>query len=79
VVWLADTHVGHQAAIVNPDLSIAYLTPSWCAMNFYGQRATKSQANQDFGLLLFEIVKGTVTQVWPLVTFVDLRTTETWL
>lgn len=48
-------------------------------MNFYATRATKSQINQDFGLLLFKIVGGQVVQTWPLVTFIDLRTQEKWL
>ena len=59
--------------------SHAFITPSWCGMNFYATRATKSQINQDFGLLLFKIVGGQVVQTWPLVTFIDLRTQEKWL
>lgn len=54
----------------------AFISPTFCGMNYYAHRVSKSQSRQDFGMILSQIDDGEVSRIWPLVMTVDLRTKE---
>jgi hypothetical protein len=53
------------------------ILPSYCGMDDYGHKATRSRAYQHHGMVAVEIVDGDIARIRPMVTVLDLRTKET--
>lgn len=53
-----------------------FLIPSWCGIDDFIRKVSKSTISQEFGMIAFEIVDGTLIKAHPLLHEIDLRTEE---
>ena len=54
----------------------AFLLPSWCGMQDFARKVTRSESVQTFGLLALEIVGGELKGTHPFIHELDLRMEE---
>jgi len=53
------------------------ILPSYCGMDDFGHKATRSKAYQHHGMIAWEIIDGELGRMMRLVKVLDLRTKET--
>ena len=70
-------HVVHCATLDGIEyLFDAFLLPSWCGIQDFARKVTRSAMVQTFGMLAIEIVGGKLMNVHPMIHELDLRMEE---